>query len=75
MFIESTYCSYYVAIQSRFRVSNWVSGIRGFQLWDGLSPESMFGVDSSFKFSVLGAQTLHSILTRPIAILIPEGLE
>ena len=50
MFIESPYFSYYVAIQSGFRVSIWVSGIRGFGFGDGLSPESVFGAVSGFGF-------------------------
>ena len=42
MFIESPYWSYYVAIQSGFRVSIRVSGIRGFGFVGGLSPETVF---------------------------------
>jgi hypothetical protein len=47
MFIESPYCSYYVAIQSGFWVSIRVSGIRGFGFGDG---GSVFGVVSCFDF-------------------------
>jgi hypothetical protein len=50
MFIESPYCSYYVVIQSRFRVSIRGSGIRGFGFGDGLSPELVFGAVSGFDF-------------------------
>ena len=64
MFIESPYFSYYVAIQSGFRVSIWVSGIRGFGFGDGLSPESVFGAVSGS-----GTQRLHPIRIRPVAIL------
>jgi len=46
MFIENPYCSYYVAVQSGFRVSIQVSGIRGFGFEDGLSPELVFGTVS-----------------------------
>ena len=50
MFIESPYFSYYVAIQSGFRISIRVLGIRGFGFGDGLSPESVFGAVSGFGF-------------------------
>jgi hypothetical protein len=50
MFIESPYCSYYVAIQSGFLVFIRVSGIRGFGFRDGLSPESVFGAVLGFDF-------------------------
>jgi hypothetical protein len=50
MFIESPYCSYYVAIQSGFRVSIRVSSIHGFGFGEGLSPESVFGVVLGFNF-------------------------
>ena len=50
IFKESPYCSYYVAIQSGFRVSIQVSGIRGFGFGDGLSPESVFGAVLGFDF-------------------------
>ena len=50
MFIKSPYFSYYVAIQSGFRVSIRVSGIRGFGFGDGFPPESVFGADSDFGF-------------------------
>ena len=50
MFIESPYFSYYVAIQSGFRVSTQVSGIHEFGFGDGLSPESVFGAVSGFGF-------------------------
>ena len=50
MFIKSPYFSYYVAIQSGFRISIRVLGIRGFGFGDGLSPESVFGAVSGFGF-------------------------
>ena len=50
MFIESPYFSYYVAIQSGFRVSIRVSGIRGFGFGNGLSPESVFSAVLGFDF-------------------------
>ena len=50
IFIESPYFSYYVAIQSGFRISIRVLGIRGFGFGDGLSPESVFGAVSGFGF-------------------------
>ena len=50
IFIESPYCYYYVDIESGFRVSIWVSGIRGFGFGDELSPESVFGSVSGFDF-------------------------
>ena len=50
MFIESPYFSYYVVIQSGFRVSIQVLGIRGFGFGDGLSPESVFGAVLGFDF-------------------------
>jgi hypothetical protein len=79
MFIESPYCSYYVAIHSGFRVSIRVSGIHGFGFGDGLSLESVFGAVSGFDFWVLGlgAQRFHPIRIRPVAILryeLPRGI-
>ena len=50
IFIESLYCYYYVDIESGFRVSIRVSGIRGFGFGEGLSPESVFGSVSGFDF-------------------------
>ena len=70
MFIESPCCSYYVVIQSGFRVSIWDSGIRGFSFGDGLSPESVFGavLGFDFGFRVRVTQRLHPIRIRPVAI-------
>jgi len=50
IFIESPYCYYYVDIESGFRVSIRVSGIRGFGFGEGFSPESVFGSVSGFDF-------------------------
>ena len=50
MFMESPYCSYYVATQSGFWVSIRVSGIHEFGFWDRLSTESVFGEFSGFDF-------------------------
>ena len=73
MFRESTYCSYYVTIQSGFRVTNRILGERGFRFWGWIL--TRIGVRVGFGFevrvSVLGAQTLHPNRTRPVAILSP----
>ena len=50
MFIESLFCSYYVAIQSGFWVSIQVSSNHGFGFGDELSPETVFGTVSGFDF-------------------------
>ena len=67
MFIKSPYYYYYFAIESGFRVSIRVLGIRGFCFGDRLPPESVFGTVSGS-----GAQRLHSIQICPVAILIGE---
>ena len=71
IFIKSLYCYYYVDIESGFRVSIRVSGIRGFGFGEGLLPESVFGSVSGFdRVSGSGAHRLRSIRTRSVAILI-----
>ena len=50
MFIENLYCYCYVVIESGFRVSIRVSGIRKFGFGDGLSLESVFDVVLGFDF-------------------------
>ena len=71
MFIESPYFSYYVAIQSGFRVSIRVSGIHGFGFGDGLSPESVFGAILGFDF---GFQVrVHRDSTRSESAPLPSG--
>ena len=59
-----------------FRIIRRVSGIRGFQFWGWIF--TRIGVRGGFRFwvrvSVLGAQTLHPIRTRPVDILNPMCL-
>jgi hypothetical protein len=55
-----------------FRVSVRVLGIRGFGFGDGWIFTRIgvrFGFGFRFWVSVLGAQRLHPIRTRPVAIL------
>ena len=70
MFIESPYFSYYVVIQSGFRVSIRVLGIRGFGFGDGLSPESVFGAVLGFglRFRV----RVHRDTTRSESAPLPS---
>ena len=50
IFIESHYCYYYVDIESGFRVSIRVLGIREFGFGEGVPLESVFSSVSGFDF-------------------------
>ena len=73
MFIESPYFSYYVVIQSGFRVSIRVLGIRGFGFGDGLSPESVFGAVLGFDFGF--RVWVHRDSTRSEPVPLPSLIE
>ena len=53
-----------------FRLIRRVSGIRGFRFWGWIFTRIDFrgGFGFQVRVSVLGAQTLHPIRTRPVAI-------
>ena len=65
MFIESTYCSYYVVIQNRFWVFNRGSGSAGIDFGDGFSPKLVFWADFSFMFG-FGCLDTPSDLNPPV---------
>ena len=72
MFIESLCFSYYVVIQSGFRVSIKVSGMHGFGSGDRLSPESVFGAVLGFDF---GFQVrVHRDSTRSESAPLPSQI-
>ena len=50
MFIKVLIALTMLSYKSGFRVSNRISGIRGFQFGDEFSLESVFVSDSDFKF-------------------------
>ena len=70
MFIKVLIALTMLSYKSGFRVSNRISGIRGFQFWDGFLPESVFRSGSGFKFGFQFWMPKHS--TRPEHDLLPS---
>jgi hypothetical protein len=68
IFTQSPYCYYYVDIESGFRVSIWVSGIRGFGFGEGLSPESVFARSEPAPLPSLGEHRSVKIKTKNTAV-------